>query len=102
MSDRKVFQDSVTPLPDQPGLTQHGLMVNAAGPEHRDETMTLLFSLAIPQEAQAELEVLSQTLDKGERDYHFLLLMQPAHRTAPPAFGTRFRWFPVVPCEWRA
>jgi kumamolisin len=63
MSDRKVFHDSVTPLPDQPGLTQHGLMVNAAGPEHRDETMTLLFSLAIPQEAQAELE---QRVARGE------------------------------------
>jgi kumamolisin len=56
MNDRKVFQDSVTALPNQPGLTHNGLMVHAAMPEHRDETMTLLFSLEIPQDAQAQLE----------------------------------------------
>jgi hypothetical protein len=32
MGDRKVFQDSVTALPSQPGLTLHGLMVNTAEP----------------------------------------------------------------------
>jgi kumamolisin len=63
MSARMVFYDSVTPLPDQTGLTEHGLMVNAAPPEHRDETMTLLFSLAISQDAQAELET---RVAKGE------------------------------------
>jgi len=56
MSDRKVFADSVTPLPEKPGLTTHGLMVNAAKPQHRDETMTLLFSVAPPRASQAELE----------------------------------------------
>jgi kumamolisin len=56
MSDRKIFQNSVTPLPPQEGLTPSGLMVNAATPEHRDTEMTLLFSLEIPPEAQAELE----------------------------------------------
>lgn len=56
MSERKIFQNSVTPLPVQEGLTHNGLMVNAATPEHRDQEMTLLFSLEIPQEAQAELE----------------------------------------------
>lgn len=56
MSDRKVFEDSVTPLPPQSGLTANGLMVNAATPEHRDEMRTLLFSLAIPPAAQQELE----------------------------------------------
>jgi kumamolisin len=56
MSDRKVFQDSVTTLPDQIGLTPHGLMVNAAEPKHLDDEMTLLFSLSIPQELQTELE----------------------------------------------
>jgi kumamolisin len=56
MSDRKIFQNSVTPLPVQEGLTPNGLMVNAAAPEHRDEEMTLLFSLEIPREAQADLE----------------------------------------------
>jgi kumamolisin len=56
MSDRKVFQDSVTPLPDETGITEHGLIVNAAEPKHRNEVMTLLFSLGIPLDAQARLE----------------------------------------------
>jgi kumamolisin len=56
MADRKVFQDSVTPLPEQSGLTHNGLMLNAAEPEHRDEKMTILFSLALPPQAQAQLE----------------------------------------------
>jgi len=56
MSDRKVFQDSVTALPAQPGLTPRGLMVSAAEPAHRKERMTVLFSLAISPEAEAELE----------------------------------------------
>jgi kumamolisin len=56
MSDRKVFEDSVIPLPAQTGLTARGLMINAAEPEHRKETMTVLFSLAISPEAEAQLE----------------------------------------------
>jgi kumamolisin len=56
MSDRKVFQDSVIALPDEVGLTPHGLMVNAAEPKHLDDEMTLLFSLSISQELQTELE----------------------------------------------
>jgi kumamolisin len=64
MSDRKVFQDSVTPLPEESGLTHNGLMINAlAEDEHRDETMRLLFSLAIPPQAQAQLE---ERVAKGE------------------------------------
>jgi kumamolisin len=62
MVDRKVFTDSVTPLPDQ-GPTLHGLMVNAASPEHGDETMRLLFSVAMPAASQAELE---DRVAKGE------------------------------------
>ena len=60
---RKVFQDSVTPLPDQPGATRNGMMINAAAPHHTDEKMTVLFSLSIPQNAQAELE---QRVARGE------------------------------------
>jgi kumamolisin len=56
MSDRKVFHDSVTPLPEQAGPTRSGLIVNRATPEHRDEKMTVLFSLALPEAKQAELE----------------------------------------------
>jgi kumamolisin len=62
MADRKVFTDSVTPLPEQ-GPALHGLMVNAASPEHGDETMRLLFSVAMPTASQAELE---DRVAKGE------------------------------------
>jgi len=62
MVERKVFTDSVTPLPDQ-GPTLHGLVVNAASPEHADETMRLLFSIAMPAASQAELE---DRVAKGE------------------------------------
>lgn len=63
MSDRKVFQDSVTPLPEQSGVTHTGLIVNAATPETHEEKMTVLFSLTIPAESQAELE---DRVAKGE------------------------------------
>src|SRR3954454_859316 len=63
MADRKVFADSVTPLPDQPGLTHNGLIVNAAGDENRSGSMTVLFSLALPPDAQAELE---EKVSRGE------------------------------------
>jgi kumamolisin len=56
MNDRKVFYDSITPIPDQEGLVANGLMVHAAGVEDPNEIMTLHFSLEIPKEAQAELE----------------------------------------------
>jgi hypothetical protein len=55
MTDRKVFHDSVTPLPEQ-GPTAHGLMVSAAEAPDRTESMALLFSLSIPETAQQELE----------------------------------------------
>lgn len=54
--NRKVFNDSVTPLPEQMGITPHGLILNAAQPDNRTESMTLLFSVAIPDADQAELE----------------------------------------------
>jgi len=53
---RKTFEDSVTPLPDQPGAVQHGMMVNAIAPHHGAEEMTVLFSLSIPQDAYSQLE----------------------------------------------
>src|SRR5436309_666699 len=56
MADRKVFADSVTPLPPQEGLAPNGLMVNATSAQHREESMTLLFSLSIPADAQKNLE----------------------------------------------
>ena len=53
---RKVFSDSVTPLPAVDGVTPHGLMVAAARPENSQETMKVVFSLAIPADAQAKLQ----------------------------------------------
>ena len=56
MAARKVFADSVTPLPDEPGPTPRGLMVAAALPETRNEQMTILFSLDTPPDKEADLE----------------------------------------------
>ncbi|MDQ6759702.1 MAG: S53 family peptidase [Acidobacteriota bacterium] len=62
MSDRKTFTDSVTPLPDQPGPTRGGLVVNAAAPQ-TDEMMSLHFSLAIAPDAVKQME---EKVAKGE------------------------------------
>jgi kumamolisin len=53
---RKVFSDSITPLPATDGPTPHGLMVAAAKPENNKETMKVVFSLSIPADAQAKLQ----------------------------------------------
>jgi len=63
MSDRKVYEDSVTPLPDEPGITPTGMMINAAAPEHQEEPMSLVFSLAVPKDAEDQLEA---KVAKGE------------------------------------
>src|SRR5713101_1177143 len=63
MNGRKVFHDSVTPLPAQQGLSPQGLLVQSAKPEHLKERMTVLFSFAIPPDAQAALE---ETVAGGE------------------------------------
>src|SRR5713101_9311859 len=54
--DRKVFANSVTPLPAAEGPTHLGLMVAAAQPENRKELMTVVFSLSFPDSAQAQLQ----------------------------------------------
>ena len=56
MDGRKVFHDSVTPLPPHLGLTPNGLLVQSAKPEHLAERMPVLFSLALPPDAMAALE----------------------------------------------
>jgi kumamolisin len=56
MNGRKVFHDSVVPIPVQTGLTPNGLMVNEASAPHLDEPMTVHFSLALPPEAESSLE----------------------------------------------
>ena len=63
MPDRKVFRDSVTPLPTAAGLTTNGLIVHDVEPDHRHDMMTVLFSLEVPDAARAEIE---QRVEKGE------------------------------------
>lgn len=57
MADRKVFTDSVTELPAQPGMTKAGLMVAHAKSDTRNETMELLFSLEMPDRDDLERRV---------------------------------------------
>jgi kumamolisin len=56
VAERKVFHDSVVPLPDEPGLTANGILQHAVKPPDMTERLTLLFSLEPPAEAQAQLE----------------------------------------------
>ena len=53
---RKVFEDSVVPLPPDDGLVADGLVVHAAAPRNRAETMEVMFSLALPADSQRSLE----------------------------------------------
>ena len=69
MAERKVFHDSVVPIPVESGPAPHGLMVQPAVREHRDEKMTLHFSLALPAEVEADLEekvARGETVSAGE------------------------------------
>jgi kumamolisin len=63
MADRKMFHDSVVPIPVESGPSPGGLMVQAAAAENRDEVMTLHFSLALQPAAEADLEA---KVAKGE------------------------------------
>jgi hypothetical protein len=54
--NRKVFAARVTPLPAAEGPTHLGLMVAKARPETSKEQMTVVFSLALPDSAQADLQ----------------------------------------------
>ncbi len=56
MSTRKVFSNSITPLPTEEGVAHKGLMMAFAQPQHKDEKMTIHFSVAIPDDARQELE----------------------------------------------
>lgn len=56
MAGRKVFQDSVVPIPTDQGITPQGMIVAAAQPQHLDDPMTLHFSLELSSEARERLE----------------------------------------------
>ena len=56
MTQRKLFHDSVVELPQEAAVTPTGMKVNARGPEHSDEKMTVSFSLSPDKAANDELE----------------------------------------------
>jgi kumamolisin len=63
MADRKIYQDSIIPLPAAPGVTPGGLTINAAMPDQPDETLDVHFSLNVAPDIQAKLE---ETVAKGQ------------------------------------
>jgi kumamolisin len=63
MPERKFFADSIIPLPRQSHVAPLGLLLHDIAPEHRQEKMTLLFSLSPGEAAQRTLE---QKVAKGE------------------------------------
>jgi kumamolisin len=63
MADRKTFNDSVIPLPRQPGLTPEGVLATAAESQHGDDMMDVHFSLSLPLGAEQQLEA---RVAKGE------------------------------------
>jgi kumamolisin len=63
MAERKMFPDSITPLPSTPGITPEGVTVGAMTPAHPDETMEVHFSLSIAADVQSQLE---ERVAKGE------------------------------------
>ena len=56
MAQRKVFHDSVVPLPDQPGLTPAGILQHAEKPQDASQRMTLQFALGPSDKQRAKLE----------------------------------------------
>ena len=56
MADRKIFQDSVVPLPHDGTHAPLGMVVQSANSQNLAEPLTVHFSLAPPAEAQRDLE----------------------------------------------
>ena len=63
MNGRKIFQDSITPLPDKEGLTPQGFMMNFCKPEDYEKIMRIVFSLSMPKNLEDALE---QKVASGE------------------------------------
>jgi kumamolisin len=63
MPNRKMFPDSVIPIPASPGVTAHGMTVNPAEPHHRAENMDLSFSIGLPPAVEKDLE---ERVDRGD------------------------------------
>lgn len=58
MPQRKLFHDSVVELPIETAVSPTGMKVNARGPEHSDEKMTVSFSLSPEAAINDELEAI--------------------------------------------
>jgi kumamolisin len=56
MADRKIFTNSIVPLPDHVGLTPAGLMVSAIDPATSEQPVEIMFSLDTPAALRQELE----------------------------------------------
>jgi len=63
MPERKLFTNSIIPLPQHPVVGAQGLLVTQVQPEHQKETMSLLFSLAPSSDYAQQLE---EKVAKGE------------------------------------
>ncbi|UFZ08024.1 hypothetical protein LQG66_17750 [Bradyrhizobium ontarionense] len=62
MSNRKMFPNSVIPIPAS-GVTARGLIASGSDARHRDEKMDVSFSLGVPPNLQKELQA---RVNKGE------------------------------------
>lgn len=62
-ASRKLFKNSVVPLPDQATAHQMAVNVQSLSPRHQDETMQVLFSLQLPPGKRAQLQ---ERIDKGD------------------------------------
>jgi kumamolisin len=74
MTDRKVFHDSIVPIPVDSGPAPRGLLVQAATPDDHQEQMSLHFSLSLPEATQAELEAkvaAGETVDPATLNGHY-------------------------------
>ena len=56
MAGRKVFEDSVVPLPEEDGPIQRGMLVQSASASDQTDTMDVLFALGLDEKATADLE----------------------------------------------
>jgi kumamolisin len=56
MPSRKLFTNSIVPLPDHVGLTPTGLMVSAIDPSTSENSVEIMFSLDTPAALRQELE----------------------------------------------
>lgn len=86
MAPRKIFHDSVAPLPaPDPERVYDGTPIAEATAAHGEETMPLLFSLALPPDVTAQLEervARGQVVSRDELHTRFAVPREQADRVA--------------------